>query len=378
VGAYLLVGARGAGATASCTGTPDATIAAVGTTAWSPEEVTLSTTGEVVCWLNNSGNHHILTSDTGAFQPIDLPATGSTHNVPFNTPGTYPFHCSIHPVMIGTIFVPSTAVNTTTSPVSGSNSANPTITGTAPPNTTVNIYEGTACGTLIDTTTSDGSGDWSYTVSDPDSIPKGSTVQFSARSASPSNGVVSDCSASSASYTAGTTPDLNFTGGPEDGAVIVDSTPTFMFGPSENGITFTCLIDSGTFSACSGSGTDTPASALPAGTHFILVRATDGTNVTVVKRSFTLDLSDPVIKGRARTKSRRPKFTLTGDTSLANVRCKFDGRSFVDAVFVGSGTWTCQSGRLRPGKHTIFAQAIDSTTGDDPGPIKLRHFTILR
>lgn len=101
-------GGGGGGNPASCASSgASATISATGSFTFSPSTATI-TAGQKVCWVNNTGIGHTVTSDNGAFTGGNL-ANGSTVVVTFATAGTYPFHCSIHPPptynMTGTITV---------------------------------------------------------------------------------------------------------------------------------------------------------------------------------------------------------------------------------------------------------------------------------
>ena len=66
-------------------------------------------------------------------------------------------------------------------------------------------------------------------------------------------------------------PDTTITPGPT--GTTTDRQPTFYFKSSESNSTFKCRYDSETFRACSGNGSDTPATALSLGTHTFYVRA---------------------------------------------------------------------------------------------------------
>ncbi|MGZ4883524.1 MAG: cupredoxin domain-containing protein [Halobacteriota archaeon] len=60
--------------------------------------------GTSVTWRNNDSVAHHIVSDTGAFSSSVLnPGDSYTHQ--FTQAGTYPYHCSIHPFMTGTITV---------------------------------------------------------------------------------------------------------------------------------------------------------------------------------------------------------------------------------------------------------------------------------
>jgi plastocyanin len=72
-----------------------------------PKQVTVKA-GTTVVWSNNSGTTHNITSDAGDPATFTLPVDdGNTVSFKFTKPGTYPYHCSIHPTMKGTIVVTS-------------------------------------------------------------------------------------------------------------------------------------------------------------------------------------------------------------------------------------------------------------------------------
>ncbi|MDF3039904.1 MAG: blue (type 1) copper domain protein [Thermomicrobiales bacterium] len=60
--------------------------------------------GTAVTWTNSDSTAHTVTSDTGAFDAGAL-APGASFTQTFTTPGTYTYHCQIHPFMTGTIVV---------------------------------------------------------------------------------------------------------------------------------------------------------------------------------------------------------------------------------------------------------------------------------
>jgi plastocyanin len=65
--------------------------------------------GTTVTWVNNDGASHTIVSDTGS--PVSFSsdpfATGASYTFTFTQPGTYAYHCSIHPSMKGIIIVQS-------------------------------------------------------------------------------------------------------------------------------------------------------------------------------------------------------------------------------------------------------------------------------
>ena len=74
--------------------------------AFSPQTLTVKT-GTVVTWVNNDGATHTIASDAGspaAFSSDPL-SPGASYTFTFSQPGTYSYHCSIHPSMTGTVIV---------------------------------------------------------------------------------------------------------------------------------------------------------------------------------------------------------------------------------------------------------------------------------
>jgi plastocyanin len=88
------------------------------TTAFSPDNkvVVLGGTSSVsVRWVNkdiSGGGYttgtatvHNITSDNGAFTASGPLGGNATYTIALTTAGSYPYHCSIHPMMVGTITV---------------------------------------------------------------------------------------------------------------------------------------------------------------------------------------------------------------------------------------------------------------------------------
>jgi plastocyanin len=60
--------------------------------------------GDSVTWDNTSGVTHTATADGGSFDTGNI-ADGSSGSITFATAGTFPYHCTIHPSMVGSIVV---------------------------------------------------------------------------------------------------------------------------------------------------------------------------------------------------------------------------------------------------------------------------------
>jgi amicyanin len=71
--------------------------------AFGPQVVTIAR-GTTVHWTNQDSEAHTVTSDTGAFNsPVMQPK--DTFSFTFTKPGTYSYHCTIHPFMTGKVVV---------------------------------------------------------------------------------------------------------------------------------------------------------------------------------------------------------------------------------------------------------------------------------
>jgi plastocyanin len=117
----LLAACSGSGGTATTgptTGGPGATTAAApctdstGTTtvsatvannAWS-QPVTAKV-GDVITWSNDDSVPHKVALDDGSCAMAANIAGGGSKSLTFSKAGTYPFHCSVHPSMKGTITI---------------------------------------------------------------------------------------------------------------------------------------------------------------------------------------------------------------------------------------------------------------------------------
>ena len=88
------------------------------TTAFSPNPKVVSLAGAssvTVRWVNSdiSGNDytsgtatsHNIASDNGAFATSGPLGGNATYSVAFTAAGSYPYHCEIHPNMVGTVTV---------------------------------------------------------------------------------------------------------------------------------------------------------------------------------------------------------------------------------------------------------------------------------
>jgi plastocyanin len=71
--------------------------------AFGPGTVTVRP-GTTVTWTQQDEDQHTVTADDASFASSPL-VTGQTYTHTFTAPGTYRYHCAIHPFMHGTVTV---------------------------------------------------------------------------------------------------------------------------------------------------------------------------------------------------------------------------------------------------------------------------------
>ncbi len=75
---------------------------------FSPATVTVSI-GDTVTWTNSDAQAHTATADSAAWDSGTIAGSGGTGAVTFSTAGSFPYHCTIHPTMTGTVTVQAAA-----------------------------------------------------------------------------------------------------------------------------------------------------------------------------------------------------------------------------------------------------------------------------
>jgi plastocyanin len=75
-----------------------------GSSSYSPNPTTMRV-GQSVAWHNADTTAHDSTQDNGRFQTGTLAAGATSAPITMSTAGTFTYHCTIHPGMIGTITV---------------------------------------------------------------------------------------------------------------------------------------------------------------------------------------------------------------------------------------------------------------------------------
>jgi plastocyanin len=71
--------------------------------AFDPKEVTIKV-GDTVTWLNKDAPQHDVVAENGEFKS-DLLELDATFSFTFAQAGTFPYYCSVHPGMTGTVVV---------------------------------------------------------------------------------------------------------------------------------------------------------------------------------------------------------------------------------------------------------------------------------
>lgn len=86
---------------------PDVTINIVGiqgANSYNPSPTTIKA-GQRVIWKNTDTRAHDAVQDANSFATPAIAAGGQSDPVTLSTPGTFTYHCGIHPSMTGTITV---------------------------------------------------------------------------------------------------------------------------------------------------------------------------------------------------------------------------------------------------------------------------------
>lgn len=88
-------------------GTPDVTIEIVannGANSYSPNPASV-TAGQTVAWHNAHNQTHTATADDGSFNTGNIPPGGTSSPITMSAEGSFPYHCSLHPEMVGSLLV---------------------------------------------------------------------------------------------------------------------------------------------------------------------------------------------------------------------------------------------------------------------------------
>jgi plastocyanin len=75
----------------------------LGNRAYAPDDLTVAT-GTTVTWTNTDSVAHTSTADANGWNSGNV-VPGDHFSFTFQTPGTFSYHCAIHPGMIGKVVV---------------------------------------------------------------------------------------------------------------------------------------------------------------------------------------------------------------------------------------------------------------------------------
>jgi hypothetical protein len=249
------------------------------------------------------------------------------------------------------------------SPADGASTANDTVTvsGTAEPGTTVEVFDGAAS---RGTTPADGAGAWSTTltgVADGSHTYTARATDAAGNTSAVSNGRRITVDTDAPETIMGTSP-IGSTS---------STSAALSFSSDEAGSTFECSLDGAPFAACSS-----PHSyhGLAEGAHAFEVRATDvagNIDPTPAARAWTVDttapaapeLTSPADGGVTASASA----TVAGTAEPGAVVEVFDGGVSRGVTTAGSGgAWSKAVTGLADGSHTFTAKATDAAGNESP------------
>ncbi|WP_443477788.1 Ig-like domain-containing protein [Novosphingobium aerophilum] len=330
------------------------------------------------------GSHSFTITATDTLGNVSLPSPAYTVTVVTTAPAT--------PVITGA----TDDVGSIQGPVASggvTDDARPTLVGTAPANVTVSIYQGA---TLVGTTTSNGSGAWSFTPSTPLSsglhnLTAVATDPAGNQSATSNTySLTVDNTAPSTPVLASVTDDVGLIQGPlANGATTDDARPT-LAGTAEGNATISIfdgatLVGTTTANA-SGAWSFTPSGPLSSGPHALTVTATDAagnqSGATTVF-NLTVDTSAPtapVITGAADdvgttqgpvasggvTDDATP--LLSGTAEANSIVSVYNGAVLLGtATANGAGAWSfTPPSPLSDGPHSFTVTARDAAGNVSP------------
>jgi plastocyanin len=107
--AFAVLAAAGCGSssTSPSQSTADVTVQMVGdkgNQSYSPNPTTMKV-GQTIAWHNADSITHTSTKDGGGFDTGNVNAGANSAPIAMSTAGTFTYHCTLHPGMIGTITV---------------------------------------------------------------------------------------------------------------------------------------------------------------------------------------------------------------------------------------------------------------------------------
>ncbi len=87
---------------------------------WTVDQPTINiAAGQSITWTNEGVQPHDVTADDGSFASGTV-APGATWSYEFDSPGTFTYHCQVHPWMKGTVVVAGSDTSASVAADSGS------------------------------------------------------------------------------------------------------------------------------------------------------------------------------------------------------------------------------------------------------------------
>jgi plastocyanin len=75
-----------------------------GSNSYNPNPIEIKV-GDTVTWINDDSSPHIVTSSNDSTFDSDVLRRGETFSFTFDKEGEYPYFCTLHPSMVGTVIV---------------------------------------------------------------------------------------------------------------------------------------------------------------------------------------------------------------------------------------------------------------------------------
>ena len=79
-------------------------VANSGSNSYNPNPIEIKV-GDTVTWINDDSSAHTVTSSNDSTFDSDIMRRGETFSFTFDNVGEYPYFCTLHPSMVGTVIV---------------------------------------------------------------------------------------------------------------------------------------------------------------------------------------------------------------------------------------------------------------------------------
>jgi plastocyanin len=79
-------------------------VANSGSNSYNPNPIEIKV-GDMVTWINDDSSPHTVTSSNDSTFDSDIMRRGETFSFTFDNVGEYPYFCTLHPSMVGTVIV---------------------------------------------------------------------------------------------------------------------------------------------------------------------------------------------------------------------------------------------------------------------------------